>query len=188
MHCTYQDLFTRIAPVTQILLNYDRAGRSTGTAYVSYRNAASAREAIREYDGANAYGQPIRLAIVPSGPAAPRRNPFDTAVQPSRSLFERVRDGKRAEGSNGARAGARGRSRSPRRSDTTKPVPDNIDRYVPGDRSRSPPPRRRRGGGAGGGGERRDGRRNGDDARTSHKTGEGARLPRKTQEQLDKEM
>lgn len=83
--------------------------------------------------------------------------------------------------------GARSRSLSPiRHSDVSGPVPSNVDRYVPGNgsRSRSPLPRRRDGrrpgarrerpdrGGRGGGGERvaKDGR------------------PKKTQEELDAEM
>lgn len=35
---------------------YDRAGRSEGTAFVIYESGSDAREAVREYDGANAKG------------------------------------------------------------------------------------------------------------------------------------
>ena len=38
-------------------LRYDRAGRSEGTAYVTYQRQADAEEAIRQFDGANANGQ-----------------------------------------------------------------------------------------------------------------------------------
>lgn len=37
-------------------LTYDRAGRSEGIAYVTYESAHDAKEAIREFDGANAKG------------------------------------------------------------------------------------------------------------------------------------
>jgi THO complex subunit 4 len=119
-------------------------------------------------------GQPIRLIAVPTGPARPR-NPFDTAVAPSRPLAERIT----------VAPGARSRSLSPaRHTDVSGPVPVGIDRYVPGkgSRSRSPMPRRREGRPPGvrrERGERRGGARDG---------GGGTRRPRKTQEELDAEM
>ncbi|RDL36790.1 uncharacterized protein BP5553_06142 [Venustampulla echinocandica] len=173
------DLFNRIGTVLKLSLVYDRAGRSEGIAYVTYENPQDAKRAIREFDGANAKGQPIRLISIPSGPSAGRRNPFNSVVVPGRSLADRI-----------TMPPGRSRSDSPvRHSDVSGPAPSNVDRYVPGrgTRSRSPQPRRRdgrrpgarrergerRGGrGGGGGGERiaRDGR------------------PKKTQEQLDAEM
>ncbi|KAH6671240.1 putative RNA binding protein [Halenospora varia] len=175
------DLFNRIGPVLKLSLVYDRAGRSEGIAYVTYDSASDAKRAIREFDGANAKGQPIRLTSVPAGPQGGRRNPFDSAVVPGRSLADRIT----LPPSRGSR------SQSPiRHSDVSGPPPSNVDRYVPGrgdrgDRSRSPRPRQRDGrrpgarrergdrrGGRGGGSERlaRDGR------------------PKKTQEELDAEM
>ncbi|KAF4626155.1 hypothetical protein G7Y89_g12006 [Cudoniella acicularis] len=172
------DLFNRIGPVLKLALVYDRAGRSEGIAYVTYESSHDAKRAIREFDGANAKGQPIRLISIPTGPAAGRRNPFDSAIVPGRSLADRIT----------LPPGRSSRSESPiRHSDVSGPPPSNVDRYVPGrgSRSRSPRPRPRDGrrpgarrergdrrGGRGGGGERlaRDGR------------------PKKTQEELDAEM
>ncbi|KAH9891408.1 RNA-binding domain-containing protein [Xylariomycetidae sp. FL2044] len=115
-------LFSRIGPVTKLQLIYDRAGRSEGIAYVTYETRNDANAAIREFDGANAKGQPIRLTIMSS---APRRNPFDNARMPGKPLAERI---------------TRPRSLSPG---------GDVDRYVPGggggSRSRSPLPRRRGG-------------------------------------------
>ncbi|RFU26723.1 hypothetical protein B7463_g9610, partial [Scytalidium lignicola] len=166
------DLFNRIGPVQKLALVYDRAGRSEGIAYVTYEYAQDARRAIREFDGANAKGQPIRLISVPAGPAGGRRNPFDTAVVPGRSLADRIT----------VAPGVRSRSRSPvRHSDVSGPPPSNVDRYVPGRRdSRSPRPHRREG--------RRPGAR-----RERGGRGGGDRLardgrPKKTQEELDAEM
>jgi len=62
------DLFNRIGPVLKLSLTYDRAGRSEGVAYVTYESAQDAKAAVREFDGANAKGQPIRHSDV-SGPA-----------------------------------------------------------------------------------------------------------------------
>lgn len=203
-------------------LRYDRAGRSEGTAFVTYANVTDARTAIREFDGANAKGQPIRLTLLPIGPAGGRArptgrrdNPFDRVENP-RTLFERIEPPK-------ARRGGRDRSASPdeydsydevdsrrhglrrggalpardRRSDVTKPPPDNIDRYVPGqsngratsrrnegrESGRRPGERRERGGGSDRGRGGRD---------RSERGENGARLvngrPRKTQEELDAEM
>ncbi|KAH7063117.1 RNA recognition motif-containing protein [Macrophomina phaseolina] len=115
------ELFERIGPVEDAKLVYDRSDRSTGVAFVVYRSLADARVACREFDGANAHGQPIHLSLLPPGPS--RRNPFDSVQRPSRSLFDRIE-------------GGRNRSLSPERprlSDVSKPAPAGIDRYVPGD-------------------------------------------------------
>ncbi|KAG7009530.1 hypothetical protein G7Y79_00002g006450 [Physcia stellaris] len=192
-------LFSEIGPVQSLSIRFDRAGRSSGTAFVTYTHISDARHAIREFDGANANGQPIRLTLLPSGPsgavssngigirgrAAPApRNPFDTAIKPGRSLFERIEEPR-----GGSRSKGRSRSRSPgapRRTNISKPPPDGVDRYVPSgsnsrrrSRSRSPVRRRRspvRGRRGGGGRERSDGQ------------GFANGRPRKTQEELDKEM
>lgn len=179
-----QDLFSRIGAVQSIRLLYDRADRSQGIAFVTYNHADDARDAMREYDGANAMGQPIRLSLQNAASARPARNPFDNVEKPSRSLFERI-------GGNDRRGGRRGRSASPRR------APENIDRYTPGNRGRASRSPRGRHGGAResgrapgvrreerGGGARRGGR--------GGKETEGRAVvqgrPRKTAEELDAEM
>ena len=173
-------------------LRYDRAGRSEGVAFVSYHRLRDANEAIREFDGANAKGQPIRLTLLPP----PRReNPFDRVENP-RSLFDRIeapRERRRSESPmdgddeedryrRGPRRGGPARA-GERRSDTTKPAPENIDRYVPG--SSSAPGSRsdsRRGGRRPG--ERRERRPRNDESGPKMSGGR----PRKTQEELDAEM
>ncbi|KAI1108872.1 hypothetical protein F5Y14DRAFT_57432 [Nemania sp. NC0429] len=114
-----EGLFNKIGPVVKLDLLYDRAGRSEGVAFVTYESRDDALDSIREFNGANAKGQPIRMSIMTS---APRRNPFDTAQVPSRPLAERI---------------TRPRSLSPDGRGT--------DRYVPesGRRSHSPRSRRR---------------------------------------------
>ena len=179
------DLFTRIAPVKDVKLTYDRAGRSDGTAFVTYDLIADARIAVKEFDGANAKGQPIRLTILPLPPKNPRRdNPFDRVENP-RSLFDRIeapggRGRRRSESPmeevdrdysrNSSTRGPRGAPRD-RRSDTTKPAPENIDRYVPGQNGR--------------GGRRPGERRERPPPREGPRP--GAR-PKKTQAELDAEM
>ncbi|MCJ1424863.1 hypothetical protein MMC29_002751 [Sticta canariensis] len=196
-----EDLFTRIGPVSALSLRFDRAGRSSGTAFVTYASIHDARAAIREFDGANANGQPIRLTLTPTAPAASTsdnnnikgrgaaiRNPFDTAVKPGRSLFERIENPDRDDRRSRGIASGRSRSRSPgapRRTNTSKPAPDGVDRYVPPladsrngrrrrSRTRSPIVRGRRGG------------------REREERGRGSLVVngrvRKTQEELDREM
>ncbi|OAA43174.1 Nucleotide-binding, alpha-beta plait [Metarhizium rileyi] len=163
------ELFARIGRVAKLNLRYDRAGRSEGIAYVTYEHKEDAEEAVRQYDGANANGQPIRLTLLPA------RNPFDTAVMPSRPLSERV-----------SAPGGSARSTSPRRRLEEEDVSrKGIDRYIPGERSRSPVSRR--GGGRGGRrpGARREGGRNNNEGSRS---GRGNPRGKKTQEELDAEM
>ncbi|KAJ5573905.1 RNA binding protein [Penicillium hispanicum] len=169
-----EDLFGRIGPVSNLSLVYDRAGRSEGVALITYTHLKDAHESIREFDGANAKGQPIRLTLVPG--RRDRNTLFERVERPhgrnARSLSP-------ASGSDGADGSRRRRGGRGRRSDVTKPAPDHIDRYVPGQRS----PVRRSGGGRRGGG--RDNRaRNGEGG--GRRTANGR--PRKTQEELDQEM
>jgi THO complex subunit 4 len=181
-----QELFSRIGRVSDVKLRYDRAGRSDGQAFVSYERLNDANKAIREFDGANAKGQPIRLVLMPP----PRRdNPFDRVENP-RSLFDRIeapRARRRSESPisdsddrNTRRGNRRGDRNDARRSDTTKPAPDNIDRYVPGQNGGRSDSRR----GGRRPGERRERGRGRDDG--GHKLVGGR--PRKTQEELDAEM
>lgn len=181
-----QGLFSGIGPVSRVRIQYDRAGRSEGAATVTYHHVEDARRAIREFDGANAKGQQIRLTLLPGrggGGGASR-------AEKPKSLFDRIeRPGDRSErslspGSDGGAGGRRRRrgGRGAHRSDVSKPAPDNIDRYVPGQRS----PVRRNGGGGRRPGERRDEKRR-DGAGGGRTAGTGPR-PKKTQEELDQEM
>ncbi|KAJ5735658.1 uncharacterized protein N7483_000783 [Penicillium malachiteum] len=175
-----QDLFGRIGPVNDLSLLYDRAGRSEGVAFVTYKYLKDAHESVKEYDGANAKGHPIRLSLV-SGRREQNKSLFDRVERPNgRDARSLSPGGDDAEGRRRRGGGGRGR-----RSDVSKPAPDNIDRYIPGERGerggdRSPA---RRGGGRRGGRDNRDNR----DNRGRNENG-GGRRPRKTQEELDQEM
>ncbi|EAQ92727.1 hypothetical protein CHGG_00962 [Chaetomium globosum CBS 148.51] len=195
-------LFSRIGPVVTLDMKYDRAGRSEGTAFVTYESPRDAAQAIQEYDGANAAGQPIRLTLMPSGPSMSRRgNPFDSVVTGAgRPLAERIT----------VPGQGRSRSLSPRRAgreSDEEAARRGVDRYRPrgggggggsGRLSRSRSPigsgggRRRDGGGRRPGG-RRDGGRGRGDRGGGGGGGGGERAerggrPKKTQEELDAEM
>lgn len=192
------ELFNRIGPVQTLSIRFDRAGRSSGTAFVTYESLADARQAVRSFDGANANGQPIRLTLMPSGPSASGgeigirgraagvapRNPFDTAVKPGRSLFERIEEPDRRRG-----ASRRSRSRSPgapRRTNISKPPPEGVDRYVPSGNSSRRRRSRTRSPREGGRGRSPIGSSRGRRDRDGRAVVNGR--PRKTQEELDKEM
>lgn len=175
--------------MSSVRLLYDRSDRSQGTAFVIYENHRHAQAAITQFDGANANGQPIRLTLLPSAPAAaPSRGTlFDRIERPARSLFDRIDSGpvSRDDSREGSRPRRRRRSMSPvRLSDTSRPAPENIDRYVPGQRS---PARRPRENG------RRPGARREESGRGGRGREAGGRpvvqgRPRKTAEELDAEM
>lgn len=173
-----EELFKKIGPVAKFNLCYDRAGRSEGVAFVTYQHRDDATTAIQEFDGANANGQPIRLTLLPGDGNRRNRNPFDTAVMPSRSLADRI-----------TAPDDRDRSLSPVRRLEEEAARKGIDRYIPGgsnNRSRSPIRQRRAGG-------RRPGARR-DNPRDSPRDQEGrggqrsGTRTRKTQEELDAEM
>jgi THO complex subunit 4 len=162
-------------------MDYDRAGRTTGTAYVTYANYRDARDAVREFNGQNARGQPIRLTIIPNGPH--RR-------AAGKSLADRITGGL-DDRSNRERK--RSRSRSPdNRRVALERTPEGIDRYVPNGRSRSPrrrgPPRtegsdRRRDNPAGG--SRRTG---GNSRRVDHGRPAAGGRSKPSKDELDKDM
>jgi len=172
--------------VVKLDLLYDRAGRSEGTAFVTYAREEDAISAIKEYDGANANGQPITLTLVSRNTTGAPIHPIQSRP---RSLFDRIAspdvDGPKRE---------RRRSADDRRDPTRKPTPPGIDRYVPPERRRErdnrertqPGPRSavgRENGGRGrrgGRGERGDG--------GGRAAGSGSVRPKKTVEELDAEM
>jgi len=194
-------LFNRIGPVLSARLLYDRSDRSQGTAFVTYEDPRDARLAVREFDGANANGQPIRLTQLSAGSgggarrgqAAEGGSLFDRIEKPSRSMFDRIDSSDdvapRRRGGGGRRDD---RSYSPRKG---LRVPEGVDRYEPGGRdSRSPMPGRRGGGGRERGGRRpgarreESGRGGGRGGRRDDGKPAGGPRPKKTAEELDAEM
>ncbi|KAI5791842.1 hypothetical protein EDC01DRAFT_96208 [Geopyxis carbonaria] len=174
-------LFRQKGPVLKLDLLYDRAGRSEGTAFVLFENEDDAHQAIRDFDGANAHGQPISLTIVARGNG--RLSTSEPA--PSRSLFDRIASPERTER----------RDRDSRRDPTRKATPPGIDRYVPPERRRQRdsgerererrpgPSRGDRGDRERGGGRRGQGR-----AGNAAGNAGGSNRPKKTVEELDAEM
>ncbi|KAL2122913.1 hypothetical protein VTJ04DRAFT_3368 [Mycothermus thermophilus] len=200
-----EGLFSRIGPLVTLELKYDRAGRSEGTAFVTYESHRDALQAIKEFDGANAAGQPIRLTLLPSGPSGRRGNPFDTAIPPSsRPLAERITVPGQQQGRDRDRSlspGRGGRHRDDLSDEEARRR--GVDRYRPRgggggrggnsdgrlSRSRSPLPGGGRRRGEGGGGRRSGPRRDGAGGGRGRGGGGGGNArPKKTQEELDAEM
>lgn len=164
-------MFKTVGNVLNLAIKYDRAGRSTGSVFVTYEIYEDAQEAVREFNGANAKGQPIHLKILP-----PLRR-RDNGGMAGRPLSERV-----------TLSSGRNRSRSPARDLEDEAARRNIDRYVPGgrrDRDRSPIRGRGRERGRRPGAGRDRGRGNAGEG--GDRPGRDGR-PKKTQEELDAEM
>ncbi|KAF8248153.1 RNA-binding domain-containing protein [Wilcoxina mikolae CBS 423.85] len=179
------NLFRRKGPVVKLDLLYDRAGRSEGTAFVTYAREEDALSAIKDYGGANAHGQPITLTLVSRNTTGAPIHPIQSRP---RSLFDRIAspdvDGPVRE---------RRRSADDRRDPTRKPTPPGIDRYVPPERRRErdrertqPGPRPAAGRENGGRGRRGGAGGRGDGA--GRAAGGGSVRPKKTVEELDAEM
>jgi len=202
-----QGLFDRKGPLVSVKLLYDRMDRSLGTAFVTYEDPRDARDAITDYNGQNANGQPIKIQLLPSGPAAAPmtgKSLFDRIERPPRSIFDRIDSSARDDSREDFGRRRRDRSDSPRKAGGGRGgVPENIDRYVPNSRDSRSPIRRRgtpRESGRRPGTRREDSRR--DDSRRGDRGGRGGRRgrtdeegrpvvggrPRKTAEELDAEM
>jgi len=116
----------KLAKAPEII--YDRSGRSTGIAYVLFREAEDARAAKEETDGQNAFGQSITVSFEPYDP----------------------RKGRRSDGAEGGAGGAHGGKRpiplaqrvEPRdllsRLDAAAPAPKAQTRRAPANASSSP--------------------------------------------------
>lgn len=173
-----QGLFGGVGPVLDLDMKYDRAGRPTGSVFVTFEFFEDAQAAVKDFNGANAKGQPIDLKVLPR---LRRREPNNGAGRP---LSERA-----------TLPSSRNRSRSPVRDLEDEAARRNIDRYVPGsdrrDRERSPiRGRGRERGRRPGTGRERGGRGNkegGNNREGGERLGRNGR-PKKTQEELDAEM
>lgn len=180
------ELFERQGIVTKLELQYDRAGRSEGTAFVTYEREEDARRAVAEFDGANANGQPIRLTFVK--PVSTSKSLFDRIKAPT--LDERSSSEPMRRGGSGRREAKSSPGPDVRRDPTRRPTPPGIDRYVPPERrrerARADEPIR---GGERNRGGRDGGRGNNNGTRKENtRSGAGNGRARKTVEELDEEM
>ncbi|ODQ55028.1 RNA-binding domain-containing protein [Saitoella complicata NRRL Y-17804] len=127
-------LFSRIAPPILVRLTYDNAGRSTGIAYVVYESIADARDAIRQFDGQKAAGQPLAISMdgsgVPSGRGrsrSPPRRGHGDSYRPGAG--DRAPSAPRGRG-RGRGASGRGRERGERREVRPAKTQDDLDREL----------------------------------------------------------
>ncbi|CAG8728772.1 6471_t:CDS:2, partial [Acaulospora morrowiae] len=61
-----QNLFSECGPVKKVYLHYDRAGRSTGVADVTFEDPADAETALRRHNGKVLGGQQMRIKLAPT--------------------------------------------------------------------------------------------------------------------------
>lgn len=98
-------MFKRIGPVTRLNIKYDRSGRSTGIAFVNFQKIEDAHNAISQFNGANAAGQPITLTLDLQRSRRSKKKPdsllariSDPRVYPRRPKLLNNRSNKRSEG------------------------------------------------------------------------------------------
>jgi len=58
------ELFGQVGEVQKVFLNYDRSGRSSGTATVIMNNRVAAQNSVRRYNGVALDGAPLEISIV----------------------------------------------------------------------------------------------------------------------------
>lgn len=58
------EIFTECGAIDSIIINYDRNGRSQGTATINFTSSGSAQKACQEYDGAQVDGRVMRVKLV----------------------------------------------------------------------------------------------------------------------------
>ncbi|KJA25502.1 hypothetical protein HYPSUDRAFT_182437 [Hypholoma sublateritium FD-334 SS-4] len=75
--------------VREPLLRYDRSGRSTGSAIISFETAAEATRAKKQFNGYLAKGQPMTIAFDTTPPRAPRERRANSAPTTA-SLLNRI--------------------------------------------------------------------------------------------------
>ncbi|KAI7866262.1 hypothetical protein BDF14DRAFT_1743755 [Spinellus fusiger] len=66
-----QELFKIVGQVERTRIQFDRSGRSTGTATVRFTNSADTQKALQKYNNVELDGQAMKITIAP--PPAPRQ-------------------------------------------------------------------------------------------------------------------
>ncbi|KAJ8501612.1 hypothetical protein ONZ45_g12091 [Pleurotus djamor] len=144
--------------ITQKDLNYDRSGRSTGVATITYETQAEAAKALSQFNGLLAKGQPMEISYDTSVPRHPARKTTTTSLinriqkQPllnrlagdamkvdDDSSKERT-SSTRGRGQRGARLGrgrGRGAGRAPRKPQTAEDLDKELEAFM-GDGSIQP--------------------------------------------------
>ncbi|KAI8368178.1 uncharacterized protein BYT42DRAFT_617730 [Radiomyces spectabilis] len=107
-----KDLFAMVGPVEKTRIIFDRSGRSTGVARISFTSQRDAERAIKKYDTVELDGQAMKIQMSPERERERERRPFRSGDrQPMRGSTGR-RD-RRPEGGRGrGRLGTRGPARS----------------------------------------------------------------------------
>ncbi|KAF8962539.1 hypothetical protein BDZ97DRAFT_1824155 [Flammula alnicola] len=76
--------------IREPLLRYDRSGRSSGSAIISFETAVEATRAKKQFDGYLAKGQPMSIAYDTMPPRAPRAPGRATSAPTTTSLLNRI--------------------------------------------------------------------------------------------------
>ncbi|XP_008658242.1 THO complex subunit 4A isoform X1 [Zea mays] len=135
-----KELFSELGDLKRFSINYDRSGRSKGTAEVVFARRSDAVAAVKKYDNVQLDGKPMKIEIVgtntPAAAAAhpvpnggharnaARSAPKDAAPAGMSQHRTHQRGGRRAAGSGGGR---RGKERSKPKS--TEELDADLEKY-----------------------------------------------------------
>ncbi|KAI3975131.1 hypothetical protein MKX01_038459 [Papaver californicum] len=117
-----KELFSEVGEIQRYSVNYDRSGRSKGTAEVVFVRRSDAAAAVKRYNNVQLDGKPMKIEIVGANIAPPVFPPVNPAIFgnpvgfPQRGLrrggvMGRLRGGRGSGGRISQRGGGRGRGR-----------------------------------------------------------------------------
>jgi len=89
------DLFGEVGTVHKVRVNYDKSGRSSGTAEIIFFKESDAERSHREFDGRQIDGQTMhieKLGLVNIGPKQPRASQNDEPIRKQNNTRERVQN------------------------------------------------------------------------------------------------
>ncbi|CAG8482417.1 6420_t:CDS:2 [Gigaspora rosea] len=85
-----EELFSECGTVKKVILHYDRAGRSTGNAEVTFEDAKSAETALRKYNGQTLDGQQMRIRYAPVKPIQKVSSVSGSSTAEGGSILDRL--------------------------------------------------------------------------------------------------
>jgi THO complex subunit 4 len=74
-----KELFAELGDLKRYSINYDRSGRSKGTAEVVYSRRADAQAAVKRYNNVQLDGKPMKIEIIGTNVAAPAASAVSAA-------------------------------------------------------------------------------------------------------------
>ncbi|XP_026411949.1 THO complex subunit 4B-like [Papaver somniferum] len=135
-----KELFSEVGEIQRYSVNYDRSGRSKGTAEVVFAQRSDAAAAVKRYNNVQLDGKPMKIEIVGASIAPPVFPAVNTAIFanpvsfPQRGIrrggaMGRLRGGRGSGGRISQRGGGRGRGRGRGEKVSATDLDADLDKY-----------------------------------------------------------